>query len=42
MLGFNVFIDMSFGARVIDAFCATPYTIFFEHFGTNLTFNIYK
>ena len=40
MLGFDVFIYMSFCTRSIDAFPATPYTIFFGHFGTNLTFNI--
>ena len=42
MFGFNVFIDMSFRAGGVDALSATPYTFFFEHFGTNLTFDIYK
>ena len=40
MLGFDVFKNVAFRARGVGAFSATPYTIFFGHFGTNLTFNI--
>ena len=40
MFRLNVFVDMSFGTGTIGALCATPYTIFLDHFGTNLTFDI--